>query len=152
MNRTQFAEAVQEAYKNQFGIDGEDDRVMNDRIIVYDIDDGTFSSQSSLTPVSDVEIYVLTLTEGMFGSDDEGLTGDAISEYIGDTDNELWDEVRQATLQEMAERIYGEVIGADHKPTANVVIGEIYDWLADGDDIARPLETLAVEYAEYAGI
>lgn len=94
MNRQQFAQAVQDAYKEQFGIDGEDDRVMNDRIIVYDFNDETFSSQSSLTPVQyGHEIDVLTLTEGMFGSDDEALTGDAISTYLAETDNELWDIV-----------------------------------------------------------
>lgn len=94
MNRTQFAATVQAAYKKQFGIDGESSPVMNNAIVVYDNESETFSSQSSLTPVYDSEVEVLTITDGMFGSDDEALTGDAISEFICQVDD-LWNEVLQ---------------------------------------------------------
>lgn len=90
MNREQFATTVAKAYVNQFSTDGH--YVMNEVVIIWD---GTqFSSQSSLTPNS--EILVMSLEEGIFGdiSADDPEAEQAIAEYLVDSaSDEGWQDV-----------------------------------------------------------
>lgn len=94
MNRQQFAETVANAYVNQFATNGSP--VMNQRIIVYDRDKETFSSQSSLTPVYDSEVIVMWLEDGMFGSEldtDAPDTAESLALYLRNDDLETWQNV-----------------------------------------------------------
>jgi hypothetical protein len=92
-NRQDFASTVTTAYVNQYGTDTSR-RVINEPRIDYDPDNG-FSSTSTLNPSDGIE--VLTLEEGMFGSEmfatDEDLY-DAVYDYLmDDASNDLWSGV-----------------------------------------------------------
>lgn len=101
MNRQQFAETAARAYVAQFATSGSP--VMNQRIIVFD---GThFSSQSSLTPVDDHEVVVMSLEEGIFGDvdADDPDCAPSIESYLTDSaSDESWRDV-SATIAEAAE-------------------------------------------------
>lgn len=92
MNRQQFAAIVANAYVNQFSTGG--NRVMNQAIITWD--GMQFSSQSSLTPMGDGEIWVMGLEEGIFGDvdADDADAATAIENFLTDSaSDEGWQDV-----------------------------------------------------------
>lgn len=63
---------------------------------------------------------------------------------------------RETRLLEIAEAIYNEISGADNKQEIADTVGEIYDWLANGD---RPetytladVPAFVEEWREYNGL
>jgi hypothetical protein len=89
MNRKEFAQSVAGAYFRQYVLDDEFDKVMNNPVIDYSLEDDRFCSCSSLTLKLDSEVRVLELEDGMFGEVD---TEENLIAYLVDND-ELWNEV-----------------------------------------------------------
>lgn len=61
------------------------------------------------------------------------------------------DEQERMRLAELAEAIYREVDGADHKQHKAALVQEIYDWLYNGSELmlCDSVESLAAEWREY---
>ena len=74
---------------------------MNNPVIDYDIDNGTFSSCSSLTPASSNEVRVMELEDGMFGNAERVTKRDLVSYLTDSASDDLWRDVRDQ-LEEYA--------------------------------------------------
>lgn len=85
MNRQQFAETCAHAYVAQFSRNGSP--VMNQMVIVYD--GRSFGGQSSLTPLDDNEVLVLSLELGMFG-DDPDTEESIVAFFVDSASDEIW--------------------------------------------------------------
>lgn len=61
---------------------------------------------------------------------------------------------RETAYLELAERIYTEVDGADHKQHQAEKIQEIFEWLAEGDgsELNQPFEDIVAEWREYDSV
>lgn len=94
MNRRQFAETVAQAYMDQYHWqEWRRSPVMNNPAIDYDIDIGTFSSCSTLTPPNSNEVRVMELEDGMFGNDERLTKRDIVSYLMDDAGSDIWQGV-----------------------------------------------------------
>ena len=81
-----FADQCADAYVNQF-IDPDGHKVMNQPVVYYNRTTGGFGWCSSLTPLSENEVAVEQIEQGIYGEtgDDPDIARDAISQSIVDT-------------------------------------------------------------------
>ena len=90
-DRSEFANVTARAYFKQY-VDG--NPVMNNPQIYYATLDNKFGSCSTLTPLGETEVNVLTLEIAMFG-DDVGDDESALADYIREN-NDFWNDVIDA--------------------------------------------------------
>lgn len=93
-DRRDFAAITAQAYADQFHPnDLYRRRVRNEPIITYEPHYG-FGSQSSLTPVAEDEVVVMTLEQGIFGDPPGRGLRRSIESYLRDSASDyLWEQV-----------------------------------------------------------
>jgi len=93
-DRGDFAAITAHAYADQYHPDERyRHRVMNEPIITYAPRYG-FGSQSSLTPIAEDEVVVMTLEQGIFGDPPARGLRRSIESYLRDSaSDDLWEQV-----------------------------------------------------------
>lgn len=112
-NRRRFAFVVAAAYSDQYHpLSRYRSRVMGEADVIYNRTAGDFYYQSSLTPLEDDEVAVLTIEEGMFGDPGTRQVRRQIESYVLERDD-LWQDVLDRIRQDAAERAEYEAQFAD---------------------------------------